>query len=367
MPQHTPEERKKKKPTITQEGKFIVRETRDGRDVKTERVKGSLEHEERKRRAGVSTPGGRVAKALPGFQQEQDQRGIAEIQARQQQPELISQVAEAEAGLAPTTLQEQFAEGGGFQEQEGVGERFVERGAELGLAIPAGAANLISSGLKSTTGIDIGKIKAADLAETGLGKTLGISIGVAAAAGLWVAAGAAITAGVAATIAKIAVSGGAKAVAGAVAVGGLGALGFSKDAIVDVVLKREKSNELQSSVNTVGEMSTTISGTYKAGGISKVQALAELNQLENMLTIIESKLQQAAILDPEVKRSGQLVDIQADIIDQRSVLREARADILAADPQYNPAQIMALLEVMQLIEKGKRDELVKKGAIGTTI
>jgi len=286
-------------------------------------------------------------------------------------PELISmeEIKKAEAELPPSELQKQVIAEGGLEKLEGRAERFAEKGAKVGLLPAVGIGNLITAGIEKITGKKYGRTTAAELAETPAGKALGLStLGIGTAL-LGFTAGPTISSWVGIQSARLAASlGVSKGAVLGVGVLGIGAVtGLKTDIIIDIILDREEASELQSSVNTIGQRAPTIFGTVQSGGISKSQGLAELNKLEDDLNIVEMRLQQAVLLDPRVRQSGQYIDILQDINDQREVIRENRADILASIPEYNPSQIAVLLEEIQKQSEAERQELINKGFLKETL
>lgn len=285
----------------------------------------------------------------------------------QQLQESLLNIPEAEQSL----LQQQFEAEGGFQEIEGRGERAAEGVAGLGLQPAVALGNLITSGLEQITGKKYGRSNAAELAETDFGKVLGVTTAAAGTAAL--IGGVASVAGgaIAATTAKLAASLGVSegVLVGAGALGLSAVTGLNVDLIIDKLLDRKETQEIQSSVNTIGEMSSTIVGTYRSGGYGNnpANALSQLNSLDEDLRIVESQLQQAVILDGRVRQSGEYIDILADIQDQRSVIQEGRADILAETPSFDAATIAEYMEIFRLIEEDKREELIKRGFLKRTI
>lgn len=159
-------------------------------------------------------------------------------------------------------------------------------------------------------------------------------------------------------------------VLGAVAVGGgltSAISGYGAGDMINRVLGRETSQDLQSSINTIGQMASTISGTHRAGGISKGQAIAELKQLDDMLLIVEHKIQKASILDPTVKISGQYVDILTDLADQRSTIREGVADVLEAEQSYDPQALQSFVAQIEQDGISKRQLLIDQGYLKGTL
>lgn len=158
---------------------------------------------------------------------------------------------------------------------------------------------------------------------------------------------------------------------GAAVGGGLGVAsiisGTSVSDVVNKVLGRETAQDLQSSINTIGQMASTIVGTQQAGGIDRGKAIAELKQLDDMLLIVEHKIQKSSILDPSVKISGQYVDILTDIADQRTTIREGAADVISTVPTYDPVSIQAYTKQFEDIGIAKRKQLIEQGILKETL
>lgn len=306
-------------------------------------------------------------------QTEQEQSGQSFVQrtkADLETPQSIAQdVLTEEAGLEPSALQKQFESEGGFQVQEGRTERGLEAGAKVGLAPAVFLGNKLGNLVSKITGKKFTPSTTSELADTTAGKALGIGTLAAGAALFGAAAGPSIAAFVGTASGGLAASLGVSK--GVVLAGGglaaLGLTGLNKDLIIDKILNRKEASEIQSSLNTVGQRAPTITGTYKAGGISQVSALAELNRLQDDLLIAEYEIQQAAILDPRVKQSGQYIDIIQDLADQQEVIRESRTDVLEFGQVYNPAQILLILEEIEKTNREERQELINKGFLSEVI
>jgi hypothetical protein len=306
---------------------------------------------------------GGLGTTAPAITPEQKSEIAAERQIREQGLEVPA--------FEESLLQKQFASEGGFQELEGRTERVEEKIAEAGLAVPVKIADVITEGISLITGEEYQPGTAADLAETEFGKSLGF--GIATLSGVALVAG--MSGLVASTISTVTTSlaSGLGVSKGALLGGGLvggGILtGLNTNLVVDKILGREEASELQSSINTIGEMSTTIVGTYNAGGYgsSPARALSELNSLDEDLRIVEYKLQQAALLDPRVRQSGQYIDILADVQDQRRVIQEGRADILSRTPGFTPELIVYYSDLLKEINDRERQKLINKGVLRETL
>ena len=274
---------------------------------------------------------------------------------------VIGAAEQAEAQLEPTSIEKQFESEGGFQELEGRQERAIEKIAEIGLT----PSVMIGEGIEKLTGKELSNKTAADMAETDFGKALGVTIATAGGIALVAAIAPVITSTMAFIKANVLTTVGSQFAAG---VGGgilFGNLGV--EPLTDRLLDRKKVNEIQSSLNTIGQMSSTLMGTHAAGGIATPKALAELNQLDANLEIVEYQIQQATILDPAVKRSGQYYDVLADIQDQRKTIREARADVFEQTQQFDPTQIAFLIGEMEAIQGKRRRRKIEKGILRETI
>jgi len=333
------------------------------RDVKTRKV------------SGVELPDGRIFMGLsPEEAEEIIQRetkklktpeGAREVGSRLGTERLgrgvIGAAEQAEAQLEPTSIEKQFESEGGFQELEGRQERAIEKIAEIGLT----PSVMIGEGIEKLTGKELSNKTAADMAETDFGKALGVTIATVSGTALIAALAPVIASTMAFISTKIGTS------IGTTTLGVVGTSAFlgdiSPSTLTDRLLDRKKVNEIQSSVNTVGQMGSTLMGTHAAGGITTPKALAELNQLDKDLEIVEYQLQQASILDPAVKRSGQYYDVLADIQDQRSTIREARADVLEQTQQFDPTQIAFLIGEMEAIQGKRRRKKIEKGILRETI
>jgi len=308
------------------------------------------------------------------IQQANRDRGIftqEDLQARGlTEDQFLEQVRREEQGLDPTQIEQQFESEGGFQElPSGRIERVAQRGAELGLAVPITLGNQFTKLIEKVSGREFGRTDIEEIAKTPEGQLLGLSITALASATLLTATATAVTGFVSGVIGNVATSLGVSkgAIAGGLLIGAGTITGFKSDDVVNKILDRKQASEIQSSVNTLGMMGTSVEGIVNSGGITKTEGLARINQLQRNINIVESEIQQAVILDPRVRVSGQLTDITADLQDQKLVLEESRAGIIASVPEFNIVQITSILARMQEIEKGRRQELIEQGAIKEVI
>jgi len=111
--------------------------------------------------------------------------------------------------------------------------------------------------------------------------------------------------------------------------GDINVFGLSVENFIDALTNREKANELESSMGKLGETFSAIRGVVDAEGITPQKGLAMLNQQEENVLIIESRIRQAANLDPRIKTTGEYTNILAEVAKTKIELTEARADILA--------------------------------------
>lgn len=308
----------------------------------------------------------RTSRGLPEVTAEQLQvagrseetiKAVGERKEEQTQ-EFIGGVATEAGQLTPEGLTAEMIDEQGniiLPEVEGKFERAVEAVATAGLTPAVTGGNLISSAIGAITGEEFKPTKASELAETPAGKALGVTTVGAAVAGLGVAfLGKA--AALAANVLGKGTGGFGAGFAGGVAsdIAGEGVSGM-----IDRILGRESSTELQGAVNTIGQMAPTYTGMVEGGGISPEKAIAQLRALQTELTIVEGRLKQAEALDPRVRTSGQYVDIMTDVRDQRGVIEEQMIKVLNTNPQYNPDQIASIFEELQQIELEHRARIQK--------
>ena len=300
---------------------------------------------------------------------------LANQQAVEQQ---VSQekITQERENLSPSLTEQQFASEGGYSELQTTGEVLAERGdqvltgaAKVGLTASANAANTITAGLEFLSGgkIQGGRTSAAEMAETTFGKILGASITGVAAALLVATTGTAIAGyigkGTAALSSSLGISPGFLATGAAVFTG------FKTDVVVDKILGRKSASEIISGITTVGQRTPTIVGTYQSGGYGNNPslALAHITKIEDDFNILEHEIQQASILDPRVKQSGEYLNILQDIEDQREIIQESRTTILNTVPQYDPNQIALILSEINAESGKKRGKLVDQGFISNAI
>ena len=366
----TPEQKRKeeeRRKRVAEErkrsGGFLEREvtsTPKEKGLTKRRMIGEFEQATQKaRREGTEAPqmiGGQMV--YPG------QQAIRESQQAQiSQEKTLTEPQKIE----PSLIQKQFEAEGGFQELEGRGERVAERVAGVGLIPAKVAGDIITSGLEKLTGKKYGRKTTAELADTDFGKLLGVTTAGVATAALGFAAVGASAAAVSSITAKLAISlGVSKGAIVGVGLLGVGTLtGLSTDTIIDKILDRKETNEIISAITTIGATSGAIEGTYMAGGYGKNpgKAIAELQQLNDNLLIAEHQIQQAVILDERVKQSGELINIMADLHEQRLDIVERTTLILQSIPEYNPVQIAEQIEIFKDIRDDKRQNLIDRGII----
>lgn len=303
---------------------------------------------------GLTNPKQLAELDLTTVEREEIESAIASMTTEKQQ-EFINKVREEEQKLAPSQLEQQVITEGGLEQPQGTGGRFFKRAAEVGLVLPVSMSNLISD----ITGQDWRKTTVGEMADTELGMKLGITTAVVGAMALsataWVMTGRIST-----------------ALAGGVASGmglnpsmikGVGltaatvVTGLSLNTIADIFLKREKLEPIKGAINTAGQRSGDIVSLARNNGITKYQAIAELNQLERDLNILEAKGDEAARLDIRVRYSGEYIDFQMDIEDARGQFRTARAEIINMDTEFNAAEITAILENMQAQQDLRKEDV----------
>jgi len=261
----------------------------------------------------------------------QEQEANIRLGAGEVSEGFLGRVAEAEANLPPSQLALKTLIEGRLPVQEGRLEAGSESLAEIGLFFPEVVANFLSD----LTGIET-KFTREELAETGFGKVVGLSsLAVTLGAGGILIGGA--VSGVLGGITKV--IGGT----GAGVVGGIALTEVDMENVIDTILNRQKAEELQSAVTTVGQMQTDIVGVVREGGITKAQGIAEINRLERDLNILEGLIQQAIISDPRITTSGKIHDLMFDISDSQNQLRSGKAEILATVQGFDSVQVMITL------------------------
>lgn len=86
----------------------------------------------------------------------------------------------------------------------------------------------------------------------------------------------------------------------------------------------------QSSLETKNQMATSIASDVKAGIMSTEDGFKALAALEEQTNNAEARIQQEAILSPAVRRSGELEDIQTDILELRQEIYRAKQEVAGA-------------------------------------
>jgi hypothetical protein len=145
---------------------------------------------------------------------------------------------------------------------------------------------------------------------------------------------------------------------------------FSGNQLLDVIPnilgdRPEKVQNFQSALEAMNQMSTAISTDYINGNISQENAYLAIKTQEDRANKLEALIQREAILSPAVRRSGELADIQGDILELRQEIWRARATILSTFIDKEPDDFMLatrLEEIKVLLEEQKK----KQGIYGPT-
>lgn len=293
----------------------------------------------------------------------QEFNAIRDKQIAAQPENVLQDISAAEQQLDPSSVQREQELQGGAQPLETKGERLTENLAQIGLtplvAIDETIENL--TGIKSTR-----KGTAAEIAETDAGKLLGLSTLALGTLGL-------VQAGIVAggylgttTGLTTAAALGAKAASNPVAlvVGGfiLNNLirDLSFDAIADRILDRESASSISGAIGRYGARSSMIVEQYKTDPIA---GIAVLNQMESDLNILETRLQQAALLDSRLIQSGEYRNILIDAENQRADLQAKRKQLITTIPEVNPNNIAFISEQIKAELEADRQELIDAGVI----
>lgn len=111
-------------------------------------------------------------------------------------------------------------------------------------------------------------------------------------------------------------------------------------------------NNIQSSLQARKEMATAIARDVQTGSLTAEEGLNALELMEKELNEAEARIQQEAILSPAIRRSGQLVDIQVDMLEQRQAFFRARRAI-ASVAVGNPILANDEAELLRIEEAAK--------------
>jgi hypothetical protein len=103
-------------------------------------------------------------------------------------------------------------------------------------------------------------------------------------------------------------------------VGGIGGA-ISKDIL------EGGASDTQAALNTIGDLSTEVVGSAKLSGTTIEQANQDLDFLESELDRLESELKKGVISNTVLKLSGQWEDINADILERRKKINNARDEL----------------------------------------
>jgi len=111
----------------------------------------------------------------------------------------------------------------------------------------------------------------------------------------------------------------------------VGDVPFVGDLITGIVGNRkEVVDNVKSSLEAKNEMATSISSDVRDGNLHPADGFKALDTLEKQANEAESIIQEEAILSPAVRRSGDLEDIQTDILELRQEIFRARNEIALA-------------------------------------
>jgi len=96
----------------------------------------------------------------------------------------------------------------------------------------------------------------------------------------------------------------------------------SIEGFVDWISKKEKINNQQQALNTIGQMATTIGGQATEGAGDWRKGLNELRYIREEVERLGALMQQGKIKSASLRWNGQIYDIEADIEDQLRTIDE---------------------------------------------
>lgn len=112
-------------------------------------------------------------------------------------------------------------------------------------------------------------------------------------------------------------------------IGILTALWVGGEKAVDVVgnIFNRGVDEAQQGLNTLGTITSTIVGDSTSGRGDARAGLRELEYIERELIKLEKNIKEGKIGNVQLRISGKIIDINADIYDQLATIREGKGDI----------------------------------------
>lgn len=253
------------------------------------------------------------------------ERFVPEEERRQQEQEFLQQVEQEKAELAPTAIQREFIQRGG---------ELTEEGLPVLNAVNEEQADTFRRGLIEELGYSEEQVNdmiridnSAKLAETSqtfraafLGETGKKITNILGRVG------------------------------GPLANFGEDFLGVSPNDVVDIITNREDAEVLESALGKLGETFSGIRGIADAGGARPAKTIAELEQQETNIRILEMRIQQAVTLKPSLKLQGRYTSILAELDKTKIELQEARTDVLSKareEGRVNLVEIQGILEELK--------------------
>ncbi len=122
--------------------------------------------------------------------------------------------------------------------------------------------------------------------------------------------------------------------------------------IIGIDLLEGKIPAQQQAINTIGQTASTIAGQVKTGQMDSSEGLQQVRDMERVIFELERNIKMGGISNLRLRFSGNLFDLEADLLDQKLTLQEARNDInefrIAGQfPELSPFQVNELLNELE--------------------
>jgi hypothetical protein len=132
--------------------------------------------------------------------------------------------------------------------------------------------------------------------------------------------------------------------------GGIGGdlIGLDANQITDILTSPEDASQLESALGKLGETFSGIRGLADNDSLEPTRVLALLNQQEDNINILNQRITRAVNENPELKTTGEYVNILTELDKTRIELTEARGDVLQTlrerDKSFNILETRAILD-----------------------
>lgn len=128
-------------------------------------------------------------------------------------------------------------------------------------------------------------------------------------------------------------------------------IGVSVEGLLDTIQNRKEVSEITATMSEMSSLLPAIEGVVNNQGITPQKALAELNRAQRDIEIIDEQIKRAATLKPEIIQSGEYQAMIEELRVYAADLRDARGTALeklrTLEPQFNVLETQAYLAELE--------------------